>query len=298
MLDRTAYLIRRVFRNIKQSPVLCTAAIGTVAVALTVLAFFALIVINVQSVAHHWSKEIQVVAYLDSEPQATRLNDWRKLILNMPEVARINYVDREEAFRRFSNRLGSDSDLLEGFDSEILPASLEISLKPEHRDRLAVEAVVSRLKQNPDFSDFSYGQDWLERFESFLGMLRFGGYVLGAFLLFAALFIVSNTIKLTLYARRDELEIMSLVGATSFYIKTPFLLEGAFHGMIGALIALGGSFALFQVFLQRGLASLLSGAGGGQVVFLAFQQQVLLVATGTLLGVIGSVLSLRKFVRI
>lgn len=297
MLDRTIYLIRRVFRNIKQSPVLCTAAIGTVAVALTVLAFFALIVINVQSVASRWSEEIQVVAYLDDEPQSTRLDDWRKLILNMPEVALVTYVDREEAFRRFSARLGSDSDLLEGFKSDILPASLEISLKPEHRGRQSAEAVVSRLRQNPDFSDFSYGQDWLERFESFLEMLRFGGYVLGAFLLFAALFIVSNTIKLTLYARRDELEIMSLVGATSLFIKTPFLLEGAFHGIIGALIALAGSFALFQLFLQRGLTSLLLGSGG-QVVFLTCQQQLLLVATGTLLGIIGSVLSLRKFVRI
>ncbi|APG26846.1 cell division protein [Syntrophotalea acetylenivorans] len=298
MLDRTIYLIRRVFRNIKQSPILCTAAIGTVAVALTVLAFFALIVINVQSVASHWSEEIHVVAYLDNEPQPTRLADWRKLLLSMPEVAKVTYVDRDEAFRRFSSRLGPDSDLLEGFDSEILPASLEISLKVDHRNRQAAEAVVSRLKQNPDFSDFSYGQDWLDRFEAFLDTLRFGGYVLGAFLLFAALFIVSNTIKLTLYARRDELEIMSLVGATSLFIKTPFLLEGAFHGTIGSLIALGGSFALFQMFLQRGLTSLLLGAGGGQVVFLSWQQQLLLVATGTTLGVIGSVLSLRKFVRI
>ncbi len=298
MLDRTAYLVRRVFRNIKQSPILCTAAIGTVAVALTVLTFFALIVINVQSVASHWSKDIQVVAYLDDEPPPARLNDWRKLIMNMPEVAQVAYVDREEAFRRFRTRLGSDSDLLEGFGSEILPASLEISLRVEHRNRQAAEAVVSRLKQNPDFSDFSYGQDWLDRFEAFLGMLRFGGYVHGAFLLFAALFIVSNTIKLTLYARRDELEIMSLVGATSMFIKAPFLLEGAFHGMIGALIALGGSFALFQIFLQRGLTAILLGAGGGQVGFLSWQQQLILVATGTLLGIIGSVLSLRKFVRI
>ncbi|OEU70091.1 MAG: cell division protein [Desulfuromonadales bacterium C00003068] len=298
MFDRTVYLIRRVFRNIRQSPVLCTAAIGTVAVALTVLAFFSLIVINIQSLATHWSQEIQVVAYLDNEPQLSRLNDWRKLILGMPEVDRVNYVDREEAFRRFSTRLGSDSDLLEGFGPEILPASLEISFKPAHRGRVAAEAVVARLKQNPDFSDFSYGQDWLERFESFLDMLRFGGSVLGAFLLFAALFIVSNTIKLTLYACRDELEIMALVGATSLYIKTPFLLEGAFHGAMGSLIALCGSFALFQIFLQRGLESLLLVSDGGQIVFLAWQQQLLLIATGILLGIIGSILSLRKFVRI
>jgi len=298
VFDQTVYLSRRVLRNIRQSPVLCSAAIGTVAVALTVLSFFALIVINIQSLAAHWSEEIQVVAYLDNEPQATRLNDWRKLIENMPEVARVRYVDREEALRRFSTRLGPDSDLLEGFGAEILPASLEISLKAEHRSRQAAEAVVARLKQNPDFSDFNYGQEWLERFESFLDMLRVGGGVLGAFLLFAALFIVANTIKLTLYARRDELEIMALVGATSMFIKAPFLLEGAFHGAMGALIALAGSFALFQVFLQRGLASLLVVSGGGQVVFLAWQQQLLLIATGILLGIIGSVLSLRKFVRI
>ena len=298
MLDQTVYLCRRVLRNIRQSPVLCSAAIGTVAVALTILTFFALIVINVQLLAAHWSEDIQVVAYLDNAPQPTRLNNWRKLIENMPEVARVSYVDQEEAMRRFSKRLGPDSDLLEGFGPEILPASLEISFKAEHRSRKAAEAVVARLKQNPDFSEFSYGQDWLERFESFLDMLRIGGGVLGAFLLFAALFIVSNTIKLTLYARRDELEIMSLVGATSLFIKTPFLLEGALHGAIGAVIALVGSFALFQIFLQRGLASLLLVSGGGQVVFLAWQQQLLLIATGIMLGLIGSVLSLRKFVRI
>ncbi len=298
MLDQTVYLFRRVLRNIRQSPVLCSAAIGTVAVALTILTFFALIVINVQLLAAHWSEDIQIVAYLDNAPQPTRLNEWRKLIENMPEVARVSYVDREEAMRRFSTRLGPDSDLLEGFDAEILPASLEISFKAEHRSRKAAEAVVARLKQNPDFSEFSYGQDWLERFEAFLGMLRIGGGVLGAFLLFAALFIVCNTIKLTLYARRDELEIMSLVGATSLFIKTPFLLEGAIHGAMGAFIALGGSFALFQIFLQRGLASLLLVSGGGQVVFLAWQQQLLLIVTGIMLGLIGSVLSLRKFVRI
>lgn len=297
MFDSSRYLIRRVLRNIKQSPVLCSASIGTVAVALTILTFFALIVLNVQTLAAHWSEEIQVVAYLDNEPQGERLQKWRALIEAMPEVSRVVYVDQKEAFRRFRARLEADSDLLDGFGPEILPASLEISLKEGHRQRSSAEAVVARLRQNPDFSEFSYGQDWLERFESFLQLLRFGGAILGAFLLFAALFIVSNTIKLTLYARRDELEIMALVGATPLFIKTPFLLEGALHGALGGIIALGGAFAVFQVFLQRGLTSLLL-SGGGQIVFLSWEQALLLVFSGVLLGTIGSVMSLRKFVRI
>lgn len=298
MFDRTVYLLRRVLRNVKESPILCSAAIGTVAVALAILTFFGLIVINVQKLAVHWSEEIQIVAYLESSPAEQRLDDWRKLIRGMPEVEQIKFVGREEALRRFRTRLGPDSDLLEGFGAEILPASFEITLKEKHRNRSAAEAVVKRLRQNPDFSDFSFGQDWLERFESFLDLLRFGGLILGSFLVFAALFIVSNTIKLTLYARRDELEIMALVGATPMYIKTPFLLEGAMHGALGGLIALIGSFAVFQLFLQQGLSSLLLVAGNEQIVFLAWKQQLLVIAGGILLGSIGSVMSLRKFVRI
>ncbi len=298
MLDPLIYLFRRVFRNIRQSPVLCSAAVGTVAVALTILAFFSLIVINVQSLAAHWSEEIQIVAYLEREPSPARLKQWRASIEEMPEVAAVLYVDQQEALRRFKSRLGSDSDLLEGFGAEILPASLEISLREQYRTRESAETVVGRLRHNPELAEFNYGQDWLERFEAFLELLRFGAVVLGIFLLFAALFIVANTIKLTLYARRDELEIMALVGATSWFIKIPFLLEGALQGALGALLALIGALALFQLFLRQGLVALLSVSGGDQVVFLVWQQQLMLVCTGILLGLVGSVLSLRKFVRI
>jgi cell division transport system permease protein len=298
MLEQILYFGRRVLRNIRQSPVLCSAAIGTVAVSLTIVAFFAIVVVNVQKLANFWSDEIQIVAFVEHEPESARLTEWRAMIGRMPEVAGVVFVDRDEAFKRFRSRLAADADLLDGFDATILPASLEISLKDSYRTRQGVDAVVGRLRQNPDFSDFSYGQDWLERFEAFLGLLRLAGATLGGFLLFAALFIVANTIKLTLYARREELEIMALVGGTPLFIKTPFLLEGAVHGAFGGIIAVGGSFILYQAFLQKGLGAFLLFSGGGQIQFLSFQQQLLLVMVGVLLGLFGSILSLRKFVRI
>lgn len=298
MFEQIRYFSRRVLRNIRQTPVLCTAAIGTVAVSLTIVAFFSIVVLNIQKLAAHWSDEIQVVAFLDEEPGAARLAEWRAMIARMPEVEGVVYVTRQEAFRRFGKRLAGDVDLLEGFEADILPASLEIALKDRFRTRHGVEAVVQRLRQNPDFSDFSYGQDWLERFESFLNLLRLAGATLGGFLLFAALFIVSNTIKLTLYARREELEIMALVGGTPFFIKTPFLLEGALQGVLGGLLAVAGAFVLFQGFLRQGLAAFLLFSGGDQILFLSFSQQGLLVLAGLLLGLFGSALSLRKFVRI
>ncbi len=298
MFERPVYMLRRALRNMRQSPMLCSAAIGTVTVSLVILAFFALIVLNVQQLTSHWSREIQVTAYLDQVPDDATLQQWMGEIRHRPEVAGVAFVSRRQALERFRQRLKGDADLLDGLDPEVLPASLEITLTEASRSRQGVEAVVAALKQNPHLSDLRYGQDWLERFEAFLGLLRLAGAVLGGFLLFAALFIVSNTIKLTLYARRDELEVMALVGATPLFIKLPFLLEGAIQGVFGGALALGGAFLLYRLFLQQGLQSVLLLSGLGGVHFLPPGYQLALLAAGALLGLFGSLLSLRKLVRI
>jgi cell division transport system permease protein len=298
LLERLGYFVSRAVRNMRQSPFLCSAAVATVAVSLTIMAFFAIVVLNVQKLTLHWSKEVQIVAYLDVVPEMKLLQTWIDDLQRLPEVEKVTYIPRQEAFRRFKKRLAQDADLLEGLDADVLPASLEIALKKKHRTRQDIEAVVTRLQQNQSFSDLRYGQEWLERFESFTMLLRLAGAILGGTLLFAALFIVSNTIKLTLYARRDELEIMTLVGGTPLFIKTPFLLEGALQGALGGLIAVGGAYALFQIFLSEGLNVLLLAFGINGTTFLPVFYQLLLVGTGILLGLCGSLVSLRKFVRI
>lgn len=298
MLQRLVYFFRRAWRNMRQSPVLNSVAIGTVAVSLTILTFFALVVLNVQQVTRHWGDKVEILIYLDQPPADATLERWQKQITELPEVAGVYYVSQQEAYERFSSRLGAEAGLLDGVDAKILPASLEVSLRAEFRHRQGVAAVVERLRDNPHFSELQYGQDWLERFESFVALLKVIGAVLGSFLLFAALFIVSNTIKLTLYARRDELEIMSLIGATSMFIKTPFLFEGALQGAMGGLLALGGSYALFHAFLREGLTDLLLASGVETIVFLPLPWQGLVLGAGVLLGVFGSLVSLRKLVKI
>lgn len=299
MFERISYLVaHRALRNMRQSPFLCAAAVGTVAVALAILAFFALVVLNVQKITGHWSKEVQVVAYLDVLPEERQLRSWIEDIRHLPEVADVTVVSRQEAFDRFKKRLARDADLLDGLEPDILPASFEISLHEQYRTRRGVEAVIASLQQNQALSDLRYGQDWLDRFESFLNLLRLAGAILGGFLLFAALFIVANTIKLTLYARRDELEIMTLVGGTPLFIKMPFLLEGALQGATGGILALGGAYILFQFFVRRGLSALLPLTGLEGIAFLPGSWQLLVIAAGTLLGFAGSLISLRKFVRI
>jgi cell division transport system permease protein len=298
LFERTVYFVRRALRNMRQSPMLCGAAVGTVAVALTILAFFAIVVLNVQKLTRHWSEDVQVVAFIDTVPEERLLRQWTADIRGLPEVEKVEFVSSAEALKRFKKRLADDADLLDGVDLDILPASLEITLNEDSRNRVAVSTLVSRLRQNTGLSDLRYGQEWLERFEAFVSLLRLAGAILGGFLLFAALFIVANTIKLTLYARRDELEIMALVGATPMFIKSPFLLEGALQGALGGGLAVAGAYALFQLFLRQGLDSLLLASGVERVTFLPMSWQLLLIAAGVLLGLTGSLLSLRKLVRI
>jgi cell division transport system permease protein len=281
-----------------QSPLLSGATIGTIAVALMLLAFFTLIVLNVQNITNQWSRDIQVTVYMERIPSSAKLEEWQQEIQSHPMVENVTYISQDEAFERFRTRLGQNDDLLDGLLPEILPASFELSLSEDARSERGAETLVRELKKNPAFTDFRYGQDWLKRYDAFMFLLKLTGTFAGGFLIFATLFIISNTIKLTIYARRDELEIMALIGATPMFIKIPFLAEGALQGIIGALLALGGCHALYYFFLKRGLSALLTTTAASNISFLPLSLQFGVIFLGFLLGVCGSMLPLRKFVRI
>ena len=297
MLFRSGYFLKRAVLNMRQSPVLSLASIGTVAIALALLAFFAIAVLNVQQLTSSWGEHLTVVAYLEEVPEQKIVNKWIKALEGYPEVSKVAYVTRQAALERFSKRLGEDADLLEGLGPEVLPASLEITLADEWRNQSSLAVVVERLHKDQRFSDLQYGQGWLEKLEAFLLLLRMAGFALGGFLVFAALVIVANTIKLTLYARQDELEAMAMVGGTSLFIKLPYLVEGAVQGFMGGLTALVLSFLVFQVILQKTLGSLLLITGIDKVHFLPPAWQILLVFGGGFIGLMGSLFALRKFVR-
>lgn len=298
MLEKIRYFIRRAIRNMWQWPLLCSASILTMAVALATVATFFLVVVNIEQLAHSWTKEIQVVAYLEKAPSQSELPVLIKKLKQFPEVESVNYVSKDEALKRFRTRLGDDASLLEGVSHDLLPASFELGLKVAFRNQAGIKKVIERLENTIDVEDLRYGQKWLERFNSFVGMLRFVGMVLGGFLLFAALFIVSNTIKLTLYARRDELEIMALVGATMRFIQIPFLLEGALQGLLGGVVSLFFLAVIFKLVIARSLTAFWLTPADFKLLFLTLDQQLVLIAAGVLLGVLGSLTSLRRFVRI
>jgi len=298
VFENIRYFILRALRNMRQWPVLCTAAILTMAVALATMATFFLVVINIQGLASRWSEEVQVVAYFQSPPPGNQLSPLIRQVEAFPDVQQALFISQAEALKRFETRLGEDAGLLNGVSRDLLPASLEITLEEGSHNREGVARVVAELKKDSRFDDLRFGQEWLERFENFIDLLKFVGLILGSFFLLAALFIVSNTIKLTLYTRRDELEIMALVGATKRFIQIPFLLEGALQGFAGGLLSLGFLILSFRLLLQKSLQSFWLTPVGFDPIFLDGNQQLILVFCGILLGLLGSLVSLRKFVRL
>ncbi len=259
---------------------------------------FFLVVVNIEQLAQRWTREIQIIAYLQKAPGQQQLEQQLQQLKAFQEVDSVSYISQKEAFNRFRDRLGEEASLLDGIDSEILPASFELSIKPEFRNQEGIDRIIERLENTLEIDDLRYGQTWLERFNSFINMLRFVGLILGGFLLLAALFIVSNTIKLTLYARRDELEIMALVGATMRFIKVPFLLEGAIQGLLGGVISLVFLALSFTFIIARSLESFWLTPTDFNLLFLTAGQQLILVLSGVVLGTLGSMSSLRRFVKI
>jgi len=272
--------------------------IGTVTLALLIVSLFLLVFVNLETAAENWSERVQVTAYFDRELSPQEQGTLRSRISAIPGAARVSYVSGDEAFKRFKSRLRGQETLLEGVRPEILPTSFEISMKRASRDTQSVEAFVTALKRIPGIGEVQYGEEWVRRFNTFLNFMRLLGALLGTFLVIAVVFIVSNTIKLTIYARRDELEVMALVGATRFFIKAPFLIEGIIQGGVGALVAMGLLLALYEGFLHNAGSFLTFNPATSGLSFLPIEYVGAIILAGVLVGFVGSLTSLKRFINV
>jgi cell division transport system permease protein len=295
---RIGYFFCRALTNVRQNIFVNVVTVGTITLALLIVSLFLLVFINLENAAENWSERVQVTVYFDHELAAQEQTALRGRIMAIPGAARIGYVSRDEALKRFTARLRGQETLLEGVRSDVLPTSFEISLKRANRDTQGVEAFVASLKRIPGITEVQYGEEWVRRFNTFLNFMRLVGALLGVFLVIAVVFIVSNTIKLTIYSRRDELEVMALVGATRFFIKAPFLIEGVLQGAGGAMIAIGLLWGLYEGFLHNAGSFLTFNPAASGLAFLPLEYVGGIAVAGILLGLIGSLTSLKRFITI
>jgi cell division transport system permease protein len=290
------YFFSRALANLRQNVFVSAVTVGTITLALLIAALFLLVYVNLEGMAAGWSDKVQITAYFDKEPAPLAVAALKGRVKAIEGTKAITFVSKQEAEQRLRARLKGQESLLEGVNSDVLPASLEIRLDRNHRDSASVSRYVASLKQVQGITEVQYGEEWVKRFNTFMNFFRMVGALLGSFLGLAVLFIVSNTIKLTIYARKEELELLSLVGATRFFIKAPFLIEGVLQGALGALLALVALAGCYYAFMHNAGSFLGINPAGTGLTFLPAEHLAGILGGGILLGFIGSLTSLRRFV--
>jgi cell division transport system permease protein len=292
--DRIAYFSGRGFRLIRQNVVINLMAVGTVALSFLIFSVFFLVFQNLNSFLRVWEERIQIIAYLTDDLKGKRIEEIRLTLENLPQVEKVRFVSKEAAMASLKKHFGDQDQVLEGFTEDILPASFEIQLQGAYRNSGEIRQVVLRLKNTDGISDVQYGQQWIDRFSAFMGIYRFSTLLLGLLLSVAIAFIVSNAIRLSIYSRREELEIMKLVGATPGFIKIPFYIEGGVQGIIGSSMSLILLMVLYVFFLSE-LSHRVQFYGlFVDIHFLTPTAILSIIIGGGLLGFLGSLLSLAQ----
>ena len=294
-MTRTTYkwllFVRTAFRGIASSPVTSGISVVTIGVTLVLVGAFALLLRNMEELLDQFGDDLRVTAYLESEVFGEVLRGLEQRVREIPGVEDVEAVSQDEALERFRASVGSGSALLDGLDVNPLPASLEISLREDRRSAEGMEAVASAIEGLAGVESLSSGRDWVEGYLRAVALVKGVGIGLGIILALATLLIVSNTIRLGVFARRDELEILSLVGASRPFVQTPFLLEGLLQGAAGGAVALALLYVLFRLVLpgfEFGLELLVGSAPR----FFSSREALFVVVGGAGLGLFGSAAAL------
>jgi cell division transport system permease protein len=297
---RLRYFLRQALGSMRQSPWVQLVAVSTIGLSLMVLGAFLMVLGNVDHLSRAWGQQVRLVAFLNEGVSATDRDALQRAVAAWPEVASLTVRSPEEALAEFKAELGGDAALVEGIGPELMPASLEIVLWPEHRNETTLARLAERLQGLPEMAavdDVAYGQDILQKLRGLRDILRLAGLVVTGLVALAVIFIVSNTVRLAMFARREEIEIMHLVGATEGFIRAPFYVEGALQGLLGAGLATGLLYLAWRLLVPEGDPAIRLDLGRLPFDFLPWRATVALAIGAGLVGVLASHVSVGGFLK-
>jgi cell division transport system permease protein len=281
----------------RQSGVLSAA---TIALALFVLGAFLLVTANLERLGAEWSSAAELSVYLKDDISAQDRAAVERLLAPGDQIAGTQYVSKADALARFKSTFADLAPAVDGLGENPLPASYEVRLRTASSapaggavGASGIDALAAKLRQAAGVADVRYDRQWLSRMLSAIGIVRGVGWALGVLLTLAAALTVANVVRLALYARRDELEIMHLVGAPTVYVRGPFVMEGVLQGGLGALAAVVALSVAFVALRARYLAPLAEAANVTAVEFLPVEVCLLLVVGGMIVGCIGGLVAAR-----
>ncbi|SHI98018.1 permease-like cell division protein FtsX [Propionispora hippei] len=288
------YFIREAFVSLRRNGLMSFASVSTVALSLLILGMFLVMVLNLSHMASALESQVEISVYLEDGLNDLEIRETGTRITKIPGVSQVLFVSKDEALERFKQRLGDQQGMLSALgDSNPLPNAFEVKVDKPEQVKPAAQAI-AKLK---GVENAKFGQEVVEQVFNLARMIRVLGVILIVFLALAALFIISNTIRITVFARRKEIGIMKYVGATDWFIRWPFLIEGMILGFGGALVAVLLLSQTYGALVSQIYQSLAFLPVIPQYPFINHISLFLLVV-GAVIGALGSTISLKKFMKV
>lgn len=286
------YAFAEAWVSLRRSGKSALVSIGTIAIAFATLGGFLLVSVNVQGVLNRWLDAAEMSIYLQDGASDAERQALESFLRSQPEVAAVEYVSRQAALQRFRADFPELADVAAGVGDNPFPSSIEVRLRSGAAGEAAAEKLSREVGGRPAVADVRYDRRWLARVVGIVTGARLAGALVAAILMLGAAFTVAAVVRLSLYARRDELEIMQLVGAPFSYIRGPSIVEGLLLGGIGAALALAVVIAIYA-FLIRALGTDLAGLTGlAEVRFLGLTEVSVMLFGGLGVGALaGTVVS-------
>jgi cell division transport system permease protein len=284
-------LSREALLSFRRAPLLSVLSVTTIAFSLFTVGLFGLVAVNLREALRGIEERVEIVAYIFRGTPAETIAIATQDIAAFPEVSDVSYVSEEEALRQARSELVEFRDAYRDLQVNPLPASIEVRMKDGQRDAATVSRVAQRLRGFGFIDDVRFGRDWVQKLDQLRNLTGLVGIVIGLAFAAVAVVIIGVTIRLTILQRAREISIMRLVGATNWFIRGPFLLEGALKGLLGGLLSLVLCYAGFVLFRDN------SGGTLSGLIFFQPAQMVLIIVFGVLLGLGGSLVSVGRHLR-
>ena len=284
-------LTREALLSFRRAPLLSALSITTIAFSLFTVGLFGLVAINLREALRGIEERVEIVAFVLRGTPAETITLATQDIAAFPEVQDVSYVSEAQALGRARAELVEFRDAYRDLTANPLPASIEVRLKEGYRDAATVERVAERLRGFGFVDDVRYGRDWVRRLDQLRNVTGLVGLVIGLAFAGVAVVIIGVTIRLTILQRAREISIMRLVGATNWFVRGPFLLEGALKGLLGGFLSLGLCYAGYLLFRDT------TGGPFAGIIFFRPEHMVVILVFGVLLGLAGSLVSVGRHLR-
>ena len=288
------FFLREELKNLRLHLLMSVTAATTTLICILILGLGLLTYAHAGAFLDSIGRDISMTAYFPEDFSSKRIEEVRGNVEDYPEVSEVRYVSKEQALEEFKETLSEQPDVVEGLPSDVLPASLEISLNSP-----GDSGAVAQKLQDEGFGedDLRRNEELAENFETFAYWLMLILGVVMALFLLASVLLISNVIRLSIFARRKEIEVMKLVGASDGFVRTPFVLEGLVQGLLGAALAavlVAWANSTFVEWAREALPLVPVVSGAVNVLLVV----LILLAAGVLIGVAGSYFSVRRFLRV